>query len=183
MAKGSSKGIGSVIAKWHLVVNSIEVVAGGIVGFMMVSTVVDTVRRYIFGQAILGVMEVNSLSQVIFIFLAMAGTQMARGHIRAVLFIRMLPPRVFAAVEALGWTAAFLFFLAIGVRGWEAFLYYHSIQEVAWGAGFPIWWVRFFIPFGCLLICLQLLSDIVLDIAGVLGRAPIEKVALGGAEL
>ena len=136
---------------------------------MMITTVTDVTVRYLRGKPLPGIIEGNELLMVAIVFLGLAYTQLAKGHIRVDMFIGRLSPRRRALLNTLGWLVALIVFALILIEGWEVAYQAYVTQDYRFGLiKFPYWPSKMMVPFGALLICLQLTIDIVQNIQEVI---------------
>ena len=128
---------------------------------MIFVTVSDIFSRYVFKYSIPGVFELSETLMTLVVFLGLALAQQERAHLRAELFISRISRRFRSWFELFAHVLGLIFWGAITVmsfhNAWDSFL----IGEYKEGLmKFPIWPVRWFLAFGVLLMCLQLVVDI-----------------------
>jgi TRAP-type C4-dicarboxylate transport system permease small subunit len=122
----------------------------------------EVVFRYFLNKPILGTVEISSYLLVIFCFTGMAFTQSQRGHIALELFTQRLPQRMSRVLKIITSTLSLAVFAVITWQTSIAFWKSWEMQEVRWGAlPLPVWPVKFFVAFGSLVLCLQLVLDLI----------------------
>jgi TRAP-type C4-dicarboxylate transport system permease small subunit len=122
----------------------------------------EVVFRYFLNKPILGTVEISSYLLVIFCFTGMAFTQSQRGHIALELFTQRLPQRMSRVLQIITSTLSLAVFAVITWQTSIAFWKSWEMQEVRWGAlPLPVWPVKFFVAFGSLVLCLQLVLDLI----------------------
>jgi TRAP-type transport system small permease protein len=122
----------------------------------------EVVFRYFLNKPILGTVEISSYLLVIFCFTGIAFTQSQRGHIALELFTQRLPKRMSRVLQIITSTLSLAVFAVITWQAFIAFWKSWEMQEVRWGAlPLPVWPVKFFIAFGSLVLCLQLVLDLI----------------------
>lgn len=165
IGSGAATVIGNV-ATWMNMV-------GAIVVFLMMGLVsADTIVRYLSPYGIPGATNLEEFSMVIIVFSALAYTQAMGGHVKVEVLISRLQGRIRAGINT------FALFVALGVTclitwqgwimAWDAWLvkqYTHGTPHL------PIYPFKFLVPFGGMLLCLQLLVDICRELQQVLSNA------------
>jgi TRAP-type mannitol/chloroaromatic compound transport system permease small subunit len=145
----------SNVSKWMYTVGAV------VVFIMMVLAATDAILRYLSPYGVPGTVNFEEFFMAAVVFLGMAFIQAKKGHVRVDLLILRLRGRIRAGINV------FVLFLAFGVaclitwQGWimarDAWLikqYTHGTPHL------PIYPSKFLVPFGGVLLCLQLLVDI-----------------------
>ena len=94
-------------------------IATGVLGLMMLLTVVDVFLRYFFNSPITGTTEVTEFMMVIVVFPALAWCAVTRRHLKVDLLVSHLPPRIQAIIDFLTLLLALGTFIIIT---WQSFL-------------------------------------------------------------
>lgn len=143
----------------------------------------DAVLRYAFGRPIAGMLEGVELLLVLSVFLSLAGTQAAGGHIAVDIVSARLGGKPRAALQAVTSALGVLLFAAVAwatgamaLRSWE-------MNEYAPGLiAFPIYPSRMLVALGSLLLSLQLLLELVRALARLCGNAAANADAAATGE-
>lgn len=150
---------------------------------MILTTMTDVGRRTLFKEPIAGIVEFNEIFMVLCVFLAMAYTQQVGGHIKVELVTDRLRPKQVAALQVFACLVALTWFAILSKQTLNEALVSFSIKEYRWGAIIvPIWWAKFFLPLGCWLICVQLVTELVKKVGALMPSratptAEVEAVA------
>ena len=122
----------------------------------------EVLLRYAFNRPILGSVEITEYMLVFIVFFGMAYTQSVAGHIKIEVIPDHLSPklqhilRIVSLIVALGIFAIITWKTAQGF--WESW----QVKEVRWGAvPLPIWPVKFVVPAGTLMLCVQFIINLV----------------------
>jgi TRAP-type transport system small permease protein len=100
--------------------------AGGLMGIMMLLTMVHVVGRYAFNHPIYGQSELVTLVQVVAISAAGAYTVIARRHVTIGIIVDRLPPRHQLLADIFSYSVS-LFFTA--VASWRTFVYATTLAQ------------------------------------------------------
>ena len=76
-------------------------ISTGVLGLMMLLTVVDVFLRYFFNSPITGTTEVTEFMMVIVVFPALAWCAVTRRHVQVDLLVSHLPPRVQTIIDSI----------------------------------------------------------------------------------
>jgi TRAP-type C4-dicarboxylate transport system permease small subunit len=139
-------------------------VAMGMLGLMMLLTVVDVSLRYIFNAPITGATEISEFMMVIVVFPAFAWVAVERSHIRVDLLVSTWSRRVQLIVEI------FVLLLSLGVYciiAWRAFI--ESMNVVTTSSLLsvphaPFYWIM---TVGLIMLCLAMVSLVIEDVVSL----------------
>jgi TRAP-type C4-dicarboxylate transport system permease small subunit len=132
---------------------------------MILSISIDATARYLFNSPVAGVFELNEVMLVVCVFMGLTWTQMDRGNIRVEIFLLKLSPRWRHILDAFSWIVTLCFVSILFYMSYKGFLDSYRIREFRWGSvQMPIWWAKGLVPFGLLLLMLQLLLDIFFEL-------------------
>lgn len=154
----------SIVTPVSRVVNSVGM---AMLVAMMLLTVADVCLRYLLRQPILGSLELTQFMLVSLVFLAMAYTQVKKGHVRLDTFFERLPPTVQAVINS----AAYLLSIGlISLATWQSIVY----AQYLWQQGIisetlriPVYPFLLVVAFGSALLCLALIADLINSLAQV----------------
>lgn len=153
---------GPVRALVHGLTRVLALAAVACVVFMLIAIVADVVRRQLAGESVEGVVELGEVMMVAITFLGLAYAESRGAHVSMTLFVRKLPPRAAAAVNAIG------LLVAVGVVGWMVYvtadraLMSLDLQEYRFGlVRIPVWPARIAVAVGLAAYFLELVVRLV----------------------
>ena len=156
--------IEEIARKYKVFCSLMAIISGITISIMILSTTLDTTSRYLFNNPIAGVFELNEVLLVVCIYMGLAWTQIERGHIRVEFLLARASPRTRHILNILAWTTTFLFVAILCWQTTKGAIDSIRIWEFRWGSiQMPIWWAKSLVPLGCLMFCIQLLLDIMLE--------------------
>jgi TRAP-type C4-dicarboxylate transport system permease small subunit len=151
MADSSAKRIIDIITKVsHIIGQSVTMI-------MLLLITADVIMRYVFNDPLAGVLELTKLMMVVLVFLSFAYVELKDAHVRVDLVISRLKPRTRACIECFN---AFLSICVFALIAWQSViraLYVIRKGDMTGQLHIPEGPFFFFITFGCLLLCLQLI--------------------------
>ena len=145
------------------------VALGGIVA-MMVLTTADVTGRYVFGRPITGAFDATGLIALIIVALALATTQIRRGHISVDFLVFKLRGRPRAVIVSMGNLISLGVFALIVWRSITYGVYWWHIGEVSQTVKIPFWPFACVIAIGAMQICLVLLVGLIKSLAEVVRK-------------
>ncbi|MBM3211991.1 TRAP transporter small permease [Candidatus Poribacteria bacterium] len=161
------KTLGRTVHRISQVVNSVGI---GIIVAMMLLTTVDVSLRYLFNRPILGSVELTEFMMLLVVALGLAYTQLKKGHIFVELIVSRFSSRVQAVIESIGFFLCLVMYLLIV---WQAVVQ----AKVQWVHGvktgalmIPKYPFYFILAFGCLLLCLVFLIDLIESLSRVVRK-------------
>jgi len=134
-----------------------------IIAFMVLATMADVTMRYFFHRPIAGVIEYCGILLPVTVFLGLAATQQASGHIGVTLFLHRLSPQGRAIQEIINLLLCLAFALALASQTWKGAMYAYAIKEYRYGVigqDIPVWWAKIAMSIGFWMLSLQYLLDI-----------------------
>lgn len=138
---------------------------------IMFGVSLDAILRYLLNRPIAGMLEGVELLLVFSVFLSLAGTQAAKGHIAVDIVLDRLQGSKRAALEAF---IAALGVLLFAAATWAtAGMALRSVQIEEYSAGliaFPIYPAKILVALGCLLLTVQLCHEFACAIASLAVR-------------
>jgi TRAP-type C4-dicarboxylate transport system permease small subunit len=160
------------LKKWH---TRVDTLAGNlsaiIILLLVIATAVDSIGRSVFNHPFVGVFEISEFAMAWIGFLAVAYTQLQRGHITMNLIKGFLPPRVQATLDFIIMVISFMIVLFLGWVGLS-----DALESIEFGdmltsglITIPVGPPKLIIPFGCLLLALRFISQMVDDLLLLFG--------------
>lgn len=127
---------------------------------MMSLVVVDVaLRTFRIGSIPSGV-KIVALSVVLIVYLPAAALQRKRQHLRVMVLLERLPPRLKALADLMSWVLFLAFFLILLWQGYHMAVYSWESKEIMIMSLWPVYPVRFCLVLGCFFMVIQLLLDI-----------------------
>ncbi len=144
----------------------IGAVGAGIIGLMMLVTVIDVGGRRLFNTPLLGSMDLTILMMVIVVFFSIAHTELKKGHIT----IDLIVPRLRIKAQSIINSIMYLFFLIIFAwMTWRIFLSALDLwrnHTVSATLEIPVFPFMFIATLGCALLSLLVLAHLLQFVAG-----------------
>lgn len=123
--------------------------------------------RRVLGAPILALDEVSGYCLLAIVFLGLAHTMKAGGHIRADIVLDHVPAGVRGGLELLATLLAFLFALALLVGNWALVAEYYGHGTLSFKyLQIPLWIPGSLLVVGVALLVLQLLAQLLRQVAG-----------------
>jgi len=139
--------------------------ASGLV-LSMVLGFADVIGTKFLDYPVPGTLEFTESNMVLVVFGALAYTQSKRGHIRVEIFYNLFAPRARALLDAFTHLIALIYFGLLCWLGIQEAIYSWGISEATMGTiRFPLFPARMLLAVGTALLLLQLVIDIVNDLA------------------
>jgi TRAP-type C4-dicarboxylate transport system permease small subunit len=127
---------------------------------MMLMITVDVTGRYVFASPIPGTLEFTEFLMVFVVFFSLPYVQLKKRHICVELVTQRLPQKVADGLAIVTLLVAALFF---GLMAWQSWLSATSAFEYREASEgliqIPIYPPKFAIPFGSVIMVIQLLRD------------------------
>jgi TRAP-type C4-dicarboxylate transport system permease small subunit len=135
--------------------------SAGIVA-MMFLVCGDIIGRYVLRKPIVGAYELTEFLMAGIIFIGFAYSQARKDHLRVDLLVLRMRPNTQHFLKVFNLAVTFLFYAVIAWRGilgsWEA---YELDDRTAGLVRIPYWPAKAVVPLGALLLCSQILVEIV----------------------
>lgn len=123
--------------------------------------------RRVLGAPILALDEVSGYLLLAIVFLGLAHTMKADGHIRSDIVLAHVPPGVRGGLEALATLLAFLFALAFLVGNWALVAEFYVRGTLSFKyLQIPLWIPASLLVVGVVLLLLQLVGQFLRQVAG-----------------
>ena len=141
-------------------ITALNALSGYVLFFMMLMITVDVTGRYLFASPIPGTLEFTEFLMVFVVFLSLPYVQLKKRHICVELVTQRLPIKVADGLAVVTLLVAALFF---GLMAWQSWLSAASSFEYLEASEgliqIPIYPPKFAIPFGSVIMVIQLLRD------------------------
>ena len=128
---------------------------------MMCLTSVDVVGRYIFNRPITGVFELTQYLVLILIFSFIGYTQAQKGHVAVDLLLIRIKGRIRILIEIFNHVVCLLLMLLITWMGIGKAREMIDVGGASPNLQIPAYPFVFFLVLGCLVMCLELLRDVI----------------------
>lgn len=139
---------------------------------VMFAVSADAILRYALNRPIAGTLEGVELLLVFSVFLSLAGTQAARGHVAVDILSGRLRGRPRAALQAFTAALGFMLFAAVTwATGGMALRSWRMGEYSAGLIAFPIYPSRILVALGSLLLAVQLLHELASALASLCSRS------------
>jgi TRAP-type C4-dicarboxylate transport system permease small subunit len=133
---------------------------------MMCLTAADVVGRYIFNSPILGVFELTEFMVLILIFSFLAYSQSQKAHVSVDLLVMRFPKKLQNYVELFNHTICLILMALITWMGFNKALELREVGEASPNLQIPDYPFVFFLAFGCLVVCIEYIIDLLRLISG-----------------
>ena len=127
---------------------------------MMCLTVVDVVGRYVFNSPILGAFEITSFLVCILVFSFLGYAQSQKSHVTVDILVNTFPEKVQTVVKLINYIIALLMMILISWKGFEKAIESMETGDSPMNLPIPIHPFVFFLAFGCGIMCIEFLRDI-----------------------
>ena len=149
------------------------------VGIIFLS--LEVVLRYVFNSPTVWAHGYSQRFFGSYFIIIGAYTFVRKGHVRVDIIYEHMSKRVKALLDLLNCFFLLIWSIVMIPVGWKFFMKSYAINEVdEMVLAHPIWWVKFLIVVGMILISLQGVSEVVKIILGMLGRTPKLEGGEGG---
>ncbi len=127
---------------------------------MMGLTVVDVVGRYVFNSPILGAFEITSFLVSILVFSFLGYAQFQKSHVTVDILVNTFPKKAQSVVKLINYTIALFMMILISWKGFEKAIEAMETGDSPMNLPIPIHPFVFFMAFGCGIMCIEFLRDI-----------------------
>ena len=161
--------VGSVLKSTITTVSKITNYVGVVfLVLMMLATTADVVLRSIFNTAVLSpyTFEAVEFMMVILIFFGLSYCELQKGNITVDLLVSRLSTRIQLLLDAATYGLTIAFVLLLIWRSVAQALFVREAGTHATALGFPIYIFMLVIAFGCFLLCLSLIINLVQRLTG-----------------
>lgn len=139
----------------------------GMLLVMMLLGFADVFGRYLFNKPIVGTLEIFEILLPGIVLFSLAYAQRSKAHIAVDVFSSRFPPPVQRVVGIVINMWAILFFAVVTWRSTLiAILHWNTGRKIP-NLSVPIYAIDLFVPVGALAICLVLISELLLSLAGL----------------
>ena len=144
--------------------------AAGLLVIMLLVTC-NVISRYVFHYPFSGTLEIIELIMVVVVYTGLAHTQFLKAHINIDLVLTRISEKNQLICEVISMAFAVVLFSLIAWQGSLAFIEAYEIHEVTEGSlEAPLWPAKLALPFGCLILCIRYLIDIVHNVKKLTGE-------------
>ncbi|MCD6358689.1 MAG: TRAP transporter small permease [Dehalococcoidia bacterium] len=162
----------SMFIKIHnSVVEHLAVVGGLLVFVMSIVTTSDVTGRGFFKTSFPGAYEVTGYLMVLVVFFSVAYLQSQKGNVRVDLLTNKLGQKAQLSLHLLGTFVSLFVFVLVIYTGAKYFWSSWVEQEIMYGVRYPLWIIKFAVPFGSFFMCTELIIEIGRTIKQLAGRA------------
>ena len=128
---------------------------------MMCLTIADVTGRYLFNKPILGAFELTEFMVLVLIFSFLAYAQSHKSHINVDLFMMFFPEKLRTLIEIFNHVACLAIMILITWTGFQNALEVMEAGESSPNLALPNYPFVFFLVFGCAIMCIEFIKDIV----------------------
>lgn len=130
---------------------------------IMLLTTGNVIGRYLLNSPIQGVIEVISQFLLVGVtFIALAKAHREGAHVAVTVFVSRAPERLRRSILVLGNLVTAIVFVFLATRVWK--LMFDAMEAGTTAAGFPTWWSWLMILFGCIMLVIRLVLQVVLTL-------------------
>lgn len=129
--------------------------------FMMILTTLDVAGRYLFNSPILGVFEMTEFLVLILIFSFLAYAQSNKAHVAVELLVAQFSDKLQVWIDLFNHTVCLLLMVLITWMGVRRALELMAVGGASPNLKVPAYPFVFFLAFGCAVMCIQYLADLV----------------------
>lgn len=127
---------------------------------MMCLTVVDVVGRYVFNSPILGAFEITSFLVSILVYSFLGFAQSQKSHVTVDILVNTFSEKAQSIVKLFNYTAGLFIMVLISWKGFEKAIESMESGDSPMNLSVPIHPFVFFLAFGCGIMCIEFLRDI-----------------------
>lgn len=127
---------------------------------MMGLTVVDVVGRYVFNSPILGAFEITSFLVSILVFSFLGFAQAQKSHVTVDILVTTFSGRAQSIVKLFNYGVGLFMMILISWKGFEKAIEAMETGDSPMNLSVPIYPFVFFMAFGCGIMCIEFLRDI-----------------------
>lgn len=128
---------------------------------MMCLTAADVLGRYVFNKPITGTFELTEFMVLILIFSFLANAQAKKAHVTVDLILSRFPKRFRVYVELFNHIMSLTLMILITWIGALRALELKEVAEASPNLGIPTYPFAFFLVFGCMVMCIEYIRDLV----------------------
>ena len=128
---------------------------------IMCLTTADVVGRYIFNRPITGVFELTEYLVLILIFSFIGYTQSQKSHVAVDLLMGKVPEKIKVLIDIGNHVACLILMILITWMGVEKAFDLRAVGEASPNLQIPAYPFAFFLVLGCVVMCIELLRDII----------------------
>lgn len=142
------------------IIRSLGFIGCVVIGIMALVVIVNVVGRFLFEQPLKGTVELVQAMMIIVAFFAIPYTARKKGHVRVTLIVSRFPKRIQGVVRSIGFFLSAGIFAVITYQAIVNTIYYmRNLHETTSILFIPLAPFRLIMALGCLILCIQLLLD------------------------
>lgn len=142
----------------------------GFVLVIIILTTADVVARYFLDRPLKGVLEVSEFLLAAMVFLGIAYTQSVRGHIRVDMLVSRFSRRTQLIVDTVVQILGLFILVLIVWQSAQHAAFTMKMKETTDLLKIPIAPFKFLVPLGVLVLCLELIVDLLDHISELRGK-------------
>ena len=127
----------------------------------MCLTTADVVGRYLFNRPITGVFELTEYLVLILIFSFIGYTQSQKSHVAVDLLMGKIPAKIKVLIDIGNHVACLILMILITWMGMEKAFDLRAVGEASPNLQIPAYPFAFFLVLGCVVMCIELIRDII----------------------
>ena len=128
---------------------------------IMCLTTADVVGRYIFNRPITGVFELTEYLVLILIFSFIGYAQSRKSHVAVDLVIGKIPQKIKVLIDIGNHAVCLILMILITWMGVEKAFELRAVGEASPNLQIPAYPFAFFLVLGCVVMCIELIRDII----------------------
>ncbi len=137
---------------------------------MMCLTVIDVVGRYIFNSPILGAFELTSFLVSIMIYSFLGYAQSEKVHVTVDLLVNAFPNKAQTVVKLFNYVIGLFIMILFSWKGFEKAIEAMEAGDSPMNLPIPIYPFVFFLAFGCGIVCIEFIRDILRSYVKLTGK-------------
>jgi len=127
---------------------------------MMGLTVVDVFMRHALNAPILGSFEITRYLIVILIFAFIGHAQSQKSHVNVDIFVNAFPKKVQVLIDLFNYTVSLILMILVTWKGFEKAMESMATGDSPMNLPVPEYPFVFFLAFGCGIMCIELVRDV-----------------------
>lgn len=136
-------------------------IAAGVLGILMLLTVVDVIMRYALDRPIAESYELTQVCLMLITFFGLAYVAVKKSHVRITVVSDHLPTNMQRVLRLIVDSMSFVLFVLLTWQAYEQIVVYYDAHQIFSNLRFPVYTVRILLFIGCIPFCLVLVRDLV----------------------
>lgn len=145
------------------IMRCLHIAAASLIGVLCLLTIVDVIRRAVFGKSLVGVVEITEFLMVGIVFLSLAYTEVRKEHVKVEILTIHFTPATQVLLKIILLALGSIFVALVLWQGILDTVLFWQIGEYKFGPGnlrLFKWPAMLMVPFGCFWFLLQLVINI-----------------------